>query len=348
MITEMRVVLPARDALAKPACLHSLDSQLLSPGRQLRLLPPSPTPSPFPHYSTSTILSPTMPSSKPKRKSLKLASRPLKNGKSPLMSAPPEIRMRIYRYLFQGCRLTMQRPKSTPRVIATRSTRQRCEVLLSCKTTRQEALPILAEELYLRFYIDFDDEPMFPQVFRDVYFPRLKSLELSGVVLDLAKFPNLTLLCWGDSEVMWTDGDHPGSFFRSYDVESLTRHAAGKSDDVCVKQWMDTFAAISHQAENPPNDGSYVRHEVGIVASWAKTLRAKDRKHRVTTKVDFRLVLTYEGGCYEAFDGATICLLLVCAVNTSRRRNRAKIYPRDFTSISKRRKFYYATCERLT
>lgn len=148
---KLRLVLPTRNAFAKPACLSSLHSRSFS-----HLLVSVDFLHPFPPSSVSFILplptaiSPTMPSSKPKRKSLKLASRPPKHGKSPLMSAPPEVRVRIYRYVFQGCRLTIRlNDDSGLEVAASMSTTRKCGILLSCKTFRQESQPIFGEQMSL-------------------------------------------------------------------------------------------------------------------------------------------------------------------------------------------------------
>lgn len=118
---------------------------------------------------------PAMPAAK--RKRLKLPSKPPSNGYSPLMAVSVEVRMRIYKYVFQRSRISIE---ATREGRSQKATHRRCEILLGCKTSRQEAQPILAKTMVLVLDRNALGTPLCEK-FSAIYFRELRHLQLSVI-----------------------------------------------------------------------------------------------------------------------------------------------------------------------
>lgn len=229
--------------------------------------------------------------------------------------------MSIYRFLFQGARFTINQQENPPSnritVNFTPATARRCGVLLTCKTFRQEAQPILGDEMHLVFWLRGLDIRMISQDFKDVYFPRLKSLELSSFNVDLTNFPNLEILYWYHLDVVHGDFGPPGdlrAFLKSSDIESLIPHATGSEDASFVEAWMKLFFEFNSgaiaAAEAAVQNGEQPDINEDVEDYWrvVQAVRSKDRNYRVAAKADFNLVLiSLETGAW----GKSISLILV-------------------------------------
>lgn len=228
--------------------------------------------------------------------------------------------MRIYRYLFQGARFIIRQKYNPPYdaiVKFTPATARRCGILVTCKTFRQEAQPILGDKMHLGLWLRGRDIPTTPPVFNDVYFPRLKSLELANFDVDLTKFPNLEILYWNHMDLMseplgWPDGFR--EFLKSSDIELFLPHLIGEQDpsfvEAFMKEFSERFAEEIAAAEAATQNGEHVDLDSETQEFWqlVKAVRSKDPQYRVATKHDFNLILTsLDGGAY----GKSISLLLV-------------------------------------
>lgn len=172
-----------------------------------------------------------------------------------------------------------------------------------------------------RLTTDDWNDAILPPSLRDIYFLRLKSLELACVDVELAEFPNLEMLYWRSSWDVWGGVQDPldrtiehlkcgGNF------ESVLPQLTGDRDAALVELWMREIIKLNDQIIAAAEAGQdTLDTDVDAHKMLFRAMRAKDRTYRVTTKADTNILLTS-----TASDGIeqSMSLVLVCSRSITR------------------------------
>ena len=266
-----------------------------------------------------------MPSQRPDKRcrlKLDLAYKQLCDEKSPLTDAPAEVRMRIFKYLFEGTRMTIDDRYGRRGVRVSKATHRRVGILLACKALRLEAQHMLAHSAKMVLALSYVDWSGLLS-FRDVYFPYLQYLCLPDPA-DMANFrpsmfPNLKCLECSKSITDTDSGPFEiwGGCFEEKELPLLATHVVSLDrDEKLADEWMDGCDGMADRlfaADNSASSSDEAREEsiADALRSWRQLIRSKERKFRITTKVDFEILLVHD----VELGGPCMCLLLVMSNN---------------------------------